>query len=148
MSSQLHPLDLLLRMSPLALVQSLVYSFLVGEQRDIFALISELSPATQTLLGAKLAANGTIAFLLNYISFTTNKKTSPLTMTVAANLKQCLSIILGVWVFRLQVGWVNALGIVIALSGGAWYAKVELGNVYRRSEEEYTKENQTEKGVV
>ena len=89
-----------------------------------------------------------MAFLLNYISFTTNKKTSPLTMTVAANLKQCLSIVLGVWVFQLQVGWVNALGIVIALGGGAWYAKVELGNVYRRRDEDYTMEKQTEKEVV
>ena len=48
-------------------------------------------------------------------------------MTVAANVKQCLSIILGVWVFRLHVSWMNALGIIIALGGGAWYAKVEFG---------------------
>jgi len=64
---------------------------------------------------------------LNYVSFTANKKTSPLTMTVAANLKQCLSIILGVWLFRLEVGWMNGLGITTALVGGAWYAKVEFG---------------------
>ena len=48
-------------------------------------------------------------------------------MTVAANLKQCFSIILGIWLFRLQVGWMNGLGIIIALAGGAWYGKVEFG---------------------
>lgn len=68
-----------------------------------------------------------LAFGLNYVSFTANKKTSPLTMTVAANLKQCLSIILGIWVFRLEVGWMNGLGVIIALVGGVWYAKVEFG---------------------
>lgn len=68
-----------------------------------------------------------LAFGLNYVSFTANKKTSPLTMTVAANLKQCFLIIVGIWVFRLRVGWMNGLGIIIALAGGAWYAKVEFG---------------------
>lgn len=79
------------------------------------------------ILFLKLVVNGALAFGLNYISFAANKKTSPLTMTVAANLKQCLSIILGVRVFQLHVGWMNALGIIIALGGGAWYARVEFG---------------------
>lgn len=48
-------------------------------------------------------------------------------MTVAANLKQCFSIVLGIWVFRLQVGWMNGIGLIIALAGGAWYGKVEFG---------------------
>jgi Triose-phosphate Transporter family len=88
--------------------------------------MSTLSTRGLISLGFKLAINGALAFSLNYVSFTANKKTSPLTMTVAANLKQCLSIILGVWIFRLQVGWMNAAGIMTALGGGAWYAVVEL----------------------
>jgi hypothetical protein len=86
-----------------------------------------MSSQARYALAFKLAINGALAFGLNYVSFAANKKTSPLTMTVAANVKQCLSIILGVWVFRLQVGWLNAMGIVIALGGGALYAKVEFG---------------------
>lgn len=126
-STPLHPLDLLLRMSPLACIQSIIYASLVGEPTEFVNLIKGMTLSDRFSLIVKLAVNGALAFGLNYISFAANKKTSPLTMTVAANLKQCLSIVLGVWVFRLQVGWMNALGIIIALSGGAWYARVEFG---------------------
>jgi drug/metabolite transporter (DMT)-like permease len=125
MSSPLHPLDLLLRMSPLACLQSLLYAFLVGESQALITFLSPLSLLSLTSLVIKLSINGMLAFGLNYVSFTANKKTSPLTMTVAANLKQCLSIILGFWVFELEVGWMNSLGIIIALAGGAWYGKVK-----------------------
>ena len=127
MSSPLHPLDLLLRMSPLACVQSLLYAFFVGESRSLITYLSTLSLRSLASLVIKLSINGMLAFGLNYVSFTANKKTSPLTMTVAANLKQCFSIILGIWVFRLQVGWMNGIGLIIALAGGAWYGKVEFG---------------------
>ena len=125
MSSPLHPLDLLLRTSPLACLQSLFYAFVVGESQSLMTYLSSLSIQSLISLAIKLSVNGMLAFGLNYVSFTANKKTSPLTMTVAANLKQCLSILLGVWVFNLEVGWMNGLGIVIALVGGAWYGMVE-----------------------
>jgi len=70
--------------------------------------------------------NGAIAFALNVISFTANKKTGALTMTVAANVKQILTIVLGIMFWGLAVSWMNALGILLTLFGGAWYAKVEL----------------------
>ena len=130
-STPLHALDLLLRMSPLACLQSLIYATLVKEPHKLATLLTSMSSQARYALAVKLAINGALAFGLNYVSFAANKKTSPLTMTVAANVKQCLSIILGVWVFRLQVGWLNALGIVIALAGGAWYAKVEFGGKVR-----------------
>lgn len=126
MSSPIHPLDLLLRMSPLACVQSLAYAFLLGETAALRTVISRLPLWNRTILTFSLAVNGALAFGLNYTSFAANKKTSPLTMTVAANVKQCLSIVLGIWIFRLTVGWMNALGIIITLAGGAWYAKMEL----------------------
>jgi hypothetical protein len=100
-----------------------------------------MSPEQRYALALKLAVNGALAFGLNYVSFAANKKTSPLTMTVAANVKQCLSIILGVWVFRLHVGWVNGLGIFIALGGGAWYARIEFGNKTRGQSESLLDKN-------
>lgn len=123
----MHQLDVLLRMSPLACIQSLMYGTALGELQNVRTFLATLSLGARFRLSIKLAINGVLAFILNYVSFTTNNKTSPLTMTVAANVKQCLSIVLGVWIFRLQVGWMNAIGILIALAGGAWYAKVELG---------------------
>ena len=118
-------------MSPMACLQSLLYASLVGESNELLISLSTLSRYSLIGLGVKLAINGILAFGLNYVSFTANKETSPLTMTVAANVKQCLAIILGIWVFRLQVGWLNGIGIIIALAGGAWYAKIEFGNKQR-----------------
>ena len=65
--------------------------------------------------------NGFLAFFLNVVSFTANKKTSALTMTVAGNVKQVLSIILAVIIFNLSISVVNAFGILCTLGGGAWY---------------------------
>jgi uncharacterized membrane protein len=81
----------------------------------------ELTPWTAVALGL----NGAIAFGLNIVSFTANKKAGPLSMTVAANVKQVLSIILAVVIFNLSISVMNALGILLTLAGGAWYATVE-----------------------
>jgi hypothetical protein len=131
LSSPLHPLDLLLRMSPLAFVQCLLYATLLGEANELLGFVRHLPPHERSKLVCKLVVNGAIAFALNYVSFTANRKTSPLTMTVAANLKQCLSIMFGIWVFRLHVGCLNGVGMAVALMGGAWYAKVELAGQKR-----------------
>ena len=42
-----------------------------------------------------------------------------------ANVKQVLSIILAVVIFNLSISGMNALGILLTLVGGAWYATVE-----------------------
>jgi hypothetical protein len=88
---KLHPLDLLNRMSGLAFCQCVIFSHLSGE----LARVREFGGTQMDnakLLG--LLGNGTIAFLLNVVSFSANKKTSALSMTVAANMKQVLTILL------------------------------------------------------
>lgn len=82
-SLKLHPMDLLLRMSPLAFLQCLVYSAISGELVEVIEY-TKTSMTTANFLA--LALNGAIAFFLNVVSFTANKKTSALTMTVAANV--------------------------------------------------------------
>lgn len=77
---KLHPLDLLLRMSPLAFVQTLIYSYMTGEMAEVQEFYR--TSFTWGLFFA-LLMNGVIAFFLNVVSFTANKKTSALTMTVA-----------------------------------------------------------------
>jgi hypothetical protein len=79
----LHPLDLLLRMSPLAFVQCIIYAHLSGELKDILAD----SPTQGRALA--LACNGAIAFGLNVVSFTANKRVGPLSMTVAGSSNFC-----------------------------------------------------------
>jgi len=120
---KLSPLELLHRMSPLAFVQTLIYAYFSGEIGQLQKYAEEEMGLREVLI---LAANGAIAFGLNVISFTANKKTGALTMTVAANVKQILTIVLSIAFWGLAVSWMNGLGIFLTLAGGAWYAKVEL----------------------
>lgn len=145
---RLSPLELLYRMSPLALAQTLVYAFLTGELNAIYKGVQAawhpellaVAADAATNAGAKttpefvltqglvikLILNGLIAFGLNVVSFTANKNTGALTMTVAANIKQVMTIVLAIVFFHLQVNATNAFGIFLTLVGGAWYAKLEL----------------------
>ncbi|CDS13001.1 hypothetical protein LRAMOSA05185 [Lichtheimia ramosa] len=119
---KLHPLDLLLRMSPLAFIQTMIYSYFSGEMAQVTEFYHT---SFSTSLFFALLVNGVIAFFLNVVSFTANKKTSALTMTVAGNVKQVLSIVLAVIIFNLNISWMNGLGILLTLAGGAWYTHVE-----------------------
>ncbi|ORY05238.1 TPT-domain-containing protein [Basidiobolus meristosporus CBS 931.73] len=124
---KIHPLDLLYRMSPLAFVQTLMYAYMTGELQyvSLFVQTSMTWP-----LGLALLFNGVLAFFLNVVSFTANKKTSALTMTVAGNVKQVLSIAFAFLIFNLEISAMNAIGIALTLVGGIWYTSIE----YRKQE--------------
>jgi drug/metabolite transporter (DMT)-like permease len=119
---KLHPLDLLMRMSPLAFVQCVFYSWYTGELERV-----RRYGATQMTRSKAVAllVNGIIACGLNIVSFTANKKAGALTMTVSANCKQVLTIALAVILFNLHITITNGIGICLTLSGGACYAYVE-----------------------
>ncbi|RKO99127.1 hypothetical protein CXG81DRAFT_28092 [Caulochytrium protostelioides] len=119
---KLHPLDLLMRMAPLAFVQVALYAAITGElSRLRIYLATQMTP----VVVAALMINGMLAFGLNWISFAANQRTSPLTISVAANIKQVLSIVLAIAIFHLHINAINAMGIVVTLAGGAWYSRVE-----------------------
>ncbi|KAG8872004.1 UAA transporter [Tulasnella sp. 332] len=128
---KLHPLDLLARMSPLACVQCLLYSVLTGEAGKIYAHGVGGGAGVGWNNGGwgmslmVLGLNGVIAFMLNVVSLTANQMNGPLTMTVAANVKQVLTILLAMSVFKLPVGLTNSAGITLTLAGGAWYGSLE-----------------------
>ena len=106
-------------MSPLAFVQTLIYAFFTGEFSGAVKYVTDEMTTRECGI---LVLNGAIAFALNVISFTANKKTGALTMTVAANVKQILTIVLSIMFWGLKVSSVNAFGILLTLCGGAWYA--------------------------
>jgi drug/metabolite transporter (DMT)-like permease len=114
---KLQPMDLLWRMSLLAFVQCLMVAQYSGEM-DVLRVKLETADFN---FYAVLIGNGVMAFLLNYASFTTNMLSSALTMTVAANIKQVLAIILAIIVFHTHVTPLNAFGIFVTLAGGAQY---------------------------
>ncbi|KAL9112048.1 MAG: hypothetical protein Q9227_003668 [Pyrenula ochraceoflavens] len=140
--------EILLRMSPLACLQSLVFAAAQGELNgSIHSLRNALnttpslslaagstpsSPSTTTAnlpdrnLALILLGNGILAFILNVSSFSTNKVAGALTMTVCANVKQCLTIVLGIMLFHATVTATNLGGILVTLAGGAAYSFAEL----------------------
>lgn len=46
-------------------------------------------------------------------------------MGVAGNVKQVLTVLVGVGMFGVRMGWVNGVGIVCTLVGGVWYTVVD-----------------------
>jgi hypothetical protein len=82
---KLHEIDLLSKMCPLALLQIGLASFMSGEVSAIIDRWDELAggAALQVVL-----LSGLLSFSLNVSSFIANKVTSPLTLCIAANVKQ------------------------------------------------------------
>ncbi|KAJ3844647.1 TPT-domain-containing protein [Lentinula raphanica] len=118
----LNSLALLSLLSPLAFVQCVFLAYWTGELDRVRTY------SQQDMSGARLltlALNGCIAFGLNVVSFSANKKVGALGITVAANVKQVLTILCAVMMFHLNITAMNSLGIVLTLLGGAWYARVE-----------------------
>lgn len=77
---KLHPLDVLYRMSPLAFAQCVIFGWWSGELNKV-----RVYAETDLTRGKAMAIllNGLIAYGLNVVSFTANKKSGALTMTVA-----------------------------------------------------------------
>ena len=77
---KLHPLDLLGRMSPLAFIQCVIYGWATGELEGVSKFGATYMDKKKFLA---LCINGIIAFGLNVVSFTANKKSGPLAISVA-----------------------------------------------------------------
>jgi hypothetical protein len=85
---QLHPVDLIARMAPLSLVWSLVLAAGAGELSAIYANFTVLWESKAIFI---VFLTGVTSFTLNLTSFFSNKATSPLSLCIAANVKQVVS---------------------------------------------------------
>ena len=120
----LPALEVLHPMSPLQAAQSLEFAQMSGESGRFLTFVRS-GHLSWRLLSA-LVGNGVLAFVLNVSSFQTNKLAGALTLTVAGNLKQCLTILIGILLFNVAVTPLNGLGMFITLVGAGLYSKVEL----------------------
>lgn len=126
-SLALPPLEFVLRMSPLAALQALVCAVATGEVNAFRDLIARGDISLPPVF-ASLAGNGFLAFLLNVSSFSTNKLAGALTMTVCGNLKQCLTVLIGIFLFNVTIDLLNGTGMAVTMLGAAIYSKAELDN--------------------
>lgn len=114
-------MELLFRMSPLAAVQCLLYAAISGEFGKLKPVLEE-GRMTFPLIGM-LVVNASMAFFLNTVSFQANKLAGALTMSVCGNMKQCMTIMLGIVLFSVQVTPLNGVGMLIALGGSGMVLK-------------------------
>lgn len=137
-SLALPSMELLFRMSPLAAVQSLIFGIIAGEIPVLKESLSERTKNWSFLPSLTiiifLLGNGLLAFVLNVASFQTNKIAGALTITVAGNLKQALTLALGIVVFGdFALNILNGAGILFVLIGCAFFSKVELDSKTKRA---------------
>lgn len=103
---RLTALELLFRLSPLAVVQGLAMAYLTGELKNLRIPSHDGRGTFITFV----LINAAMSFGLNIASFTANKKVGALSMNVSAMVKQVLSILLSILFWNLQINSTNAIG--------------------------------------
>jgi drug/metabolite transporter (DMT)-like permease len=117
----LNPLDLLARLSPYAFLQTMVLVYFSGEWDG---LMEKWDTMFELGVFVSIVGSGVLAWLMNVTNFFTNQKTSPITLTVGGNVKQILTIIISIIIFKNVVTGTGALGIAVTIFGAGIYSYV------------------------
>ena len=117
----LHPIDLLSKMCPPALILCIVLATLQGE---LWNLAGRWGEVVDSSAPAVVLTSGFLSFFLNVSSFAANKHTSALTLCIAANVKQVILVLAATLFFQDPVPLINGVGIIVVLIGSFRYALV------------------------
>jgi drug/metabolite transporter (DMT)-like permease len=125
---KLHPVDLLKELSPLASLFMLGFAVVKGELRDFFIERASSGISWNTYFMVLFTA--VCAFSLNWTNMMANKYTSPLTMSVTANVKQVFLVVLSIFIYNVPMNIFNTSGIIIAFLGMFYYSYVKYQETY------------------
>jgi drug/metabolite transporter (DMT)-like permease len=124
---QMHPVELLDRMAPLALLQCCLLAFGAGEVQslknrpDLNPIVTgDWKPVFLLLF------SGFVAFSLNICALQAYKLTSALTCCIAAAVKQVLMIVVGTILFDTPVTLPNGVGIAVVILASTYYSYVSI----------------------
>lgn len=125
---QLHPVDLLAHMAPLSLIQCMAMALINGEIHNMFERWSNVPWWTPDAIYPTFVVfmSGILSFTLNISSLQANKLTSPLTLCIAANVKQVVMIAVSTIVFGTEISPLNGSGIIVVLLGSARYSYISV----------------------
>eukprot|EP00904_Undaria_pinnatifida_P007317 jgi/Undpi1/3715/HiC_scaffold_16.g07085.m1 len=120
---KMPPLHLLSRMAPLALCQMLFFAVAFGEVTGLNNDWDNLKGGTALYV---VALTGLGSFSLNLCSLQANKVTSPLTLSILANVKQVLIIAFSTIAYSEPTTLLNVVGFVVVVVASTRYSMISV----------------------
>jgi drug/metabolite transporter (DMT)-like permease len=121
-SPQLPSNELIRRVAPFSIAQAMGMAIWTGELAEDRSQHRQELMKFNLLFRLTIGTNGLVACLLNIISFETNRKAGPLSIAVAANVKQVIILIVSTTFNRDQTNRQQITGAMLTVIGGLWYA--------------------------
>jgi hypothetical protein len=130
----MRPIELVRHTAPLAVVQSLVMAYYCDELTNIAYLPRLRSLATGeswswtalNSLAVLMIVNACLAAALNLISFDASRRCGPVSMGVAANVKQVIILVMPYMTSsRRNSRWQVLIGGMMTVVGGVWYTSAQ-----------------------
>jgi drug/metabolite transporter (DMT)-like permease len=128
---KLQPNELMARISPFAAIEMFFFSNVMNEPQSIFTNNQFQPSITNSFL---FLFCGVEAYLLNLMNFMATNLTTPLTMNIAGNVKQVVTIIVSVCLFDKVITKLNLFGILVVTIGSSWYSLIGIITKKKTSE--------------